>query len=98
MAVMGRFLSRYGENVADAHYGERALSRLGQSGECILSEQPASKRNGHLLPVLALVAGVIVLVLLTQRAIASAVAGFVAGIWVSAMELVFGLFGGLFGG
>jgi hypothetical protein len=98
MAVMGRLLCGGGEIVAKAHYGERALSRLGQSGESNLSERPETKRRGHLLPALALIAGAIVLVLLTQRAIAAAVAGFVAGVWVSAMELVFGLLGGLAGG
>lgn len=63
-----------------------------------MADRPASNRFGHALPVLALVVGVIVLVLLTQRAIAGAVARFIAGIWVSAMELVFGLIGGLAGG
>lgn len=61
-------------------------------------ERPSPKQSGHALPIAALVIGVVVLVLLTQRAIAAAVAHFVAGVWVSAMAMVFGLLGGLAGG
>ncbi|MDX2277833.1 MAG: hypothetical protein NW206_20465 [Hyphomonadaceae bacterium] len=56
------------------------------------------KKSGHALPVLLLVVGMIVLVLVTQRAIFGATAGFVAGLWVSVMDVVFRLVASVFGG
>jgi hypothetical protein len=63
-----------------------------------LADPPAAKKHGHALPALALAGGVMVLVLLTQHAISGVIARFIGGLWVSVMQVVFGLIGGIFGG
>jgi predicted RND superfamily exporter protein len=56
-----------------------------------------SKRRGSLFIVLA-VAAVIALVLLAQRSLAEALAGWLAGVWIGTMNIVLRLIGAVLPG
>lgn len=56
------------------------------------------RRRGSLPMILAGVVLAIVLVLLTQQALALSLGRFVAWLWVSTMDVVLGILGGVLGG
>lgn len=56
------------------------------------------QKRGSLFSVLVLAAVAVVIVLVTQRALAASVGQFVAQLWVSVMDAVLRLVAALFGG
>lgn len=59
--------------------------------------RPLKAKTGSALPFVLLIGAVVAIVLLTQQAIAGALARWLAGLWVSIMDLVLRLIAAVFG-